>query len=973
MKSFSAFICLGVLAAGVSAGGHKPVVEAGSLVTTTASTTDPHDRNTHQGLHGKTRVQQPTGQPAVLGPFPGRDKQDLDSFWPELEPRRAYRLFKELGQPIPTDLARQFNHGLEATPWVESDRTAGNSPATALPIPDTSIGANFSDQDDTSSRSNYLADMPWGETGNGCDYTGDFAANDAWYVFTLDTQTQVYAGLCSDTFDYDTRLGIFSPNLEQVAGNDDNCDLEDLQSSLVCCLDPGTYYIVVDGYSTYSGEYELSVTFDACEFGPTPVAGGPDAFGDSWRSSDHPDGPSYSWQDTAEGTEIVLGDDAYTETPIDLPFDFLFYGTLYSQLYVGSNGILGFAAADMDDLSNTALPSSGTPDNLIAPFWDDLDPSAGGTITYLNEDWLGRVIVSYEDVMAYSGDVPLSFQVILMEGGDILFQYADLDENDLESATVGIENADGSVGMQCNLNGDGVNLADETCIRFNAPRATSGVDDATGYSWAHSDAVNGPAWEWVDISSETNLQITGDDDTETVILPWGFPYFGIDYVNVLVCSNGWLGFDVNSEAEYSNQSIPTAGDPDNAIFPFWEDLYPPSEDGAIYFWDDTANDRAIFQWDYISHIDIESEHVSFQVILYRSGDIVFQYGEMAESLLANATVGLENGDGSVGLQLLYNGSGIPLGSHQTVRFLAPHARPTRGSGDGYAWTNSLDATGPSHVWELITETGTALDLPTDDSQTAVTLPFPFPFFGSEYTALRVCSNGWLSFDETNSTDYNNQAIPTVGNVDNAIFPLWDDLDPEESDGAVYFQTDFGDGVDMAVFQWTDYPRHVTGGPYTFQVVLFPDGEILFHYIDMDDESLGSISVGVEGPGGTEGLEVNFDGTGSWITTGLTVSIQPVTTDVETPAVRPVSLELADAFPNPFNPRTTIGFSLAQAGPVQLRVYDIAGRLVSTLIDQPLGAGQHQARFDGSALPSGLYFYRLDTTSGSLTRKMMLVK
>ncbi|MCB1048920.1 MAG: T9SS type A sorting domain-containing protein, partial [Calditrichaeota bacterium] len=72
-------------------------------------------------------------------------------------------------------------------------------------------------------------------------------------------------------------------------------------------------------------------------------------------------------------------------------------------------------------------------------------------------------------------------------------------------------------------------------------------------------------------------------------------------------------------------------------------------------------------------------------------------------------------------------------------------------------------------------------------------------------------------------------------------------------------------------------------------------------------------------------------------------------------------------------RTTIGFSLAQAGPVQLRVYDIAGRLVSTLIDQPLGAGQHQARFDGSALPSGLYFYRLDTTSGSLTRKMMLVK
>jgi len=91
------------------------------------------------------------------------------------------------------------------------------------------------------------------------------------------------------------------------------------------------------------------------------------------------------------------------------------------------------------------------------------------------------------------------------------------------------------------------------------------------------------------------------------------------------------------------------------------------------------------------------------------------------------------------------------------------------------------------------------------------------------------------------------------------------------------------------------------------------------------------------------------------------------------AETPTQYRLAPNYPNPFNPTTTLEFKLPQAGPVHLAVYDLSGRLVSTLVDGYRSAGVHKITFDGSGLASGIYLYQLEAGAFAATGKMVLMK
>ncbi|MBN2364898.1 MAG: T9SS C-terminal target domain-containing protein [Calditrichaeota bacterium] len=88
---------------------------------------------------------------------------------------------------------------------------------------------------------------------------------------------------------------------------------------------------------------------------------------------------------------------------------------------------------------------------------------------------------------------------------------------------------------------------------------------------------------------------------------------------------------------------------------------------------------------------------------------------------------------------------------------------------------------------------------------------------------------------------------------------------------------------------------------------------------------------------------------------------------------PHNFRLDQNYPNPFNPSTTFSFSLPRAENITLKIYDVLGRLVETVVDKKMTAGNHQINFNASHLASGLYFYQLNTTDFSLSRKMLLVK
>lgn len=88
--------------------------------------------------------------------------------------------------------------------------------------------------------------------------------------------------------------------------------------------------------------------------------------------------------------------------------------------------------------------------------------------------------------------------------------------------------------------------------------------------------------------------------------------------------------------------------------------------------------------------------------------------------------------------------------------------------------------------------------------------------------------------------------------------------------------------------------------------------------------------------------------------------------------------LSQNYPNPFNPRTSIRFSIAEAGRVNISVFDIRGRLVATLADREFPAGEHVVRWSGTGkngrrASSGIYLYRLKTGSRDITRKMVLIR
>ena len=97
-----------------------------------------------------------------------------------------------------------------------------------------------------------------------------------------------------------------------------------------------------------------------------------------------------------------------------------------------------------------------------------------------------------------------------------------------------------------------------------------------------------------------------------------------------------------------------------------------------------------------------------------------------------------------------------------------------------------------------------------------------------------------------------------------------------------------------------------------------------------------------------------------------------------PDAQPRGYALSQNYPNPFNPSTTISYQLPASGSVEMRIYNVRGQLVRTLVDENQAAGSHSVQWDGRTdhgqmASSGIYFYRLRSGHWSHTRKMVLMK
>ncbi|MBE2280640.1 MAG: S8 family serine peptidase, partial [Ignavibacteriaceae bacterium] len=201
-------------------------------------------------------------------------------------------------------------------------------------------------------------------------------------------------------------------------------------------------------------------------------SGGPDAFGYKWIDSDHPAGPQFNWSDISEtGTMITnwiptgsfsATDEGYAG-PINTGFPFKYYGNTYNSFYISTNGFITFSPVTASSITNANIPSTAFPNNYAAPFWDDLDGKTSGRVYYLN--FPDKTIIQFTNWERYSATGTLTFQVVLMRGGQVYFYYNSLSAT-LNSATVGIENSTGTVGLPVVYNAN--YLKNNLAVKFSA-------------------------------------------------------------------------------------------------------------------------------------------------------------------------------------------------------------------------------------------------------------------------------------------------------------------------------------------------------------------------------------------------------------------------------------------------------------------------------------------------------------------------
>lgn len=188
---------------------------------------------------------------------------------------------------------------------------------------------------------------------------------------------------------------------------------------------------------------------------------------------------------------------------------------------------------------------------------------------------------------------------------------------------------------------------------------------------------------------------------------------------------------------------------------------------------------------------------------------------------------------------------------------------------------------------------------------------------------------------------------------------------------------FDDNDDLLVIDYngTAVKRYDTTGNYVSDFItglgnaegvdFFPNGNILI------------------GNGATSSVKM-FDSNGNYIedlipsgSGGLMTPNAVVIRETNTVSVQDETtindFELSQNYPNPFNPTTNINFKISNRGFVYLKVFNILGNTVATLINEELSAGEHEVKFDATGLPSGIYFYQLKAGNNTETNKMILMK
>jgi len=198
--------------------------------------------------------------------------------------------------------------------------------------------------------------------------------------------------------------------------------------------------------------------------------------------------------------------------------------------------------------------------------------------------------------------------------------------------------------------------------------------------------------------------------------------------------------------------------------------------------------------------------------------------------------------------------------------------------------------------------------------------------------------------------------------DNGIIRNWSGEAPR-----IYYRKTTNNGINWSAYTSANFTSTTTRDTFYFQVPGSALGTKVEYYFAAQDISLPTPRSTTLPAGGSGINPPGSTAPSSRFTFNVTTSMTVISNEI------PSEYKLFNNYPNPFNPSTKIRFNLVKTGFVTLSVYDITGRLVISLVNQNLQAGEYNVDFNGREYASGLYIYKIKAGDFTDTKKMMLIK
>ncbi|MEO0108035.1 MAG: M6 family metalloprotease domain-containing protein [candidate division WOR-3 bacterium] len=537
--------------------------------------------------------------------------------------------------------------------------------------------------------------------------------------------------------------------------------------------------------------------------------------------------------------------------------------------------------------------------------------------------------------------------------------------------------------------------------------AFTGGPDAGNYAWIDSDTSGGPEYCWIEPLGATLLG-TGDDVRYNVTLPFEFSFYGTKYTSVWVCSNGWLSFGSDpGTSEVTNTTLPNTAAPNAAVYAFWDDLdVVSSDDAGIYLQilGSTPTRRAVITWKNARVKGAPTyNQVTFQVVLCEdSSKVILQYadcavGDSAYNWGRSATVGVENGSGTVGLQYLAGGSplGNLLANTRAIRFSEaiqvqpPLTRRQRAivlSEDGIASTLAdtvfkygqtsaewnvvgvrSDANWDIRIWNIDFNTQRAL------SQTTAKVDFcatdcnhaPLDSMGVEVWRVSGTAGATVEYEG----GFDRLVVGTNGPFS---WPAGDVVEAW--------------GVSLQNRKTYTFTLDITSGSADMGFALFKSGTA--YYFGRP----GAVAIAdANGSGGDETFNYTSKGNDYYglvvwandtcaATYRILVTIKSAPAGVEDdPALVSDEFGIISVRPELGSGRTVIEYSVPEAANIQLGIFDVRGNAVRTLERRLMPRGAYRVAWDGRddqgrLVSPGIYYCRLEGTGlQAATRKLLQLR